>query len=375
MRILFLSIVLTLFGIGAMADDDGGTLTVSNDVFAAANEVDLNRDGADDVFLMGQNITATADITGSAHIMGRRIVAGGDIGGSLYAMGMEIDATGDVAGDATVTGYEIRLGDVGGDVRAMGSEVTLTGAVGGYALVAGETVTLDGPVAGDLLLTAGEVRFGDNATVAGQLIVYEDDPGALDIPASVAPADRVERREIERWEGDTRSYRPGWGHWLGSFVMGIVIMAALAALVASVIPDHLAAMRRRVLDAPFKSIWMGFLALSLLIGSGIVLAMTIIGIFVMPVAFIAAAIAGFAGYVVGVYALGVGLMLAIGRPDPARILDKVIAAAVGAVAAGLIALIPLIGWLVVLALVLAGLGVITIRLFRPVFFAPVNGAG
>jgi hypothetical protein len=62
-------------------------------------------------------------------------------------------------------------------------------------------------------------------------------------------------------------------------------------------------------------------------------------------------------------------MIAIGRGEPETLGARALAALVGATLAGLIALIPLAGWLFVLALVLAGVGAITLRMFRPAFFA------
>ena len=98
--------------------------------------------------------------------------------------------------------------------------------------------------------------------------------------------------------------------------------------------------------------------------------MTLIGLIVSPAAVLLALIGGFAGYVVSVYAFGVGLMLAFGRPEPDSIGERAVAAGVGALLAGIIALIPFLGWLFVLALVLSGVGAITLRLFRPQFFVP-----
>ena len=58
-----------------------------------------------------------------------------------------------------------------------------------------------------------------------------------------------------------------------------------------------------------------------------------------------------------------------GGSEPDSIADRATAAGVGALTAGIIGLIPFLGWLFVLALVLAGLGAITIRTIRPAFFA------
>ena len=59
-----------------------------------------------------------------------------------------------------------------------------------------------------------------------------------------------------------------------------------------------------------------------------------------------------------------------GRAEQEGVGHKVLAAGAGALAATLISLIPVFGWLGTLTITLAGLGAIAVWLFRPKFFAP-----
>ena len=59
----------------------------------------------------------------------------------------------------------------------------------------------------------------------------------------------------------------------------------------------------------------------------------------------------------------------IGQNEPDSIGTRAMAAGVGALAVGLIALIPFLGWLFAIALALTGVGAIAIWLFQPKFFA------
>ena len=165
-----------------------------------------------------------------------------------------------------------------------------------------------------------------------------------------------------------QDFRPiNAGRVLASFIAGVIGLTALATLVAALIPDALAEMRRRLLAAPFGSLWVGFLAQSVIVGGMVVFAFTIIGLLAIPAFVLLAMVAAIAGYVVGVYSFGVGLLMAFGRSEPGSIGEKALSAGVGALVAGLIAAIPFLGWLFVLALSLAGLGAIAERLFRPRF--------
>ncbi|MDF0601526.1 hypothetical protein P1J78_12345 [Psychromarinibacter sp. C21-152] len=368
-RILTTLILICLSGAVA-AQEEAAVFDFGGDAFRAGATVEFGTDGADDLFLAGETVRGRADIAGSAHLAGRRVEMTGAVGGDVYAAGMNVELAGAVTGDATLTGYTVRVGEVGGDLRATGSDVTVRGPVAGYALLAGDTVRIEGTVAGDVNVTARTLDFGPEASIAGVLTLYEETPGAMEIPERVIPADRVQRREKEAWQRDVGDMAPVtlWGA-LWRFVAGVLVVAAVAALAAAVLPESLAAMRRRILDRPLGTLWLGFLLLSALIGSAVVFALTIVGIFVSPAAIFLAVVAGFVGYVLGAYAFGVGLMLLAGRPEPATLGARALAGGLGALLAGLLALIPFLGWLFVLALTLAGVGAMTARLFRPRFFA------
>lgn len=349
---------------------EGGFLGIGGDVYRAAQSVTYDTGDADDLFLAGETVRATAAATGTAHVAGRWVTLEGDIGGDLYAAGMTVKIEAPVVGDATVTGYEVTLGEIGGDLRASGSKLSLDGPVGGYALLAGETLTLGAPIAGDAHVMAREVEFGRDAQVDGRLVLYEAEPGTLDVPETVAPADRIERRTLPEWEGELGAIRPpSLGEIIARYLMGIVIVAGIAALVAALAPKTLAEIRAQLLVHPARSLWFGFLAQSLLIGAMVVLAISVVGLLLSPAMAVVAGLTGLAGYILGAYAFGVGLLQAVGRPLPAQWSDRAIAGALGAAVACLLALIPFVGWLFVLALTLAGVGAAVLHLLRPRFFA------
>ena len=370
-RILFLIMFALTFSL-ANADDESSVIEFGGDVFATGSDVTHDSTGTDDLFMAGEKIQSLADISGSAHAAGRRINLHGTIGGDVYAAGMDILLTRQVAGDVTVAGYEIVLDStLGGDLRATGSEVVINGPVRGYALIAGESADLNSTISGDVSMAAENVNFGSDARIDGQLILYEESPGDLIVPEYVIPEDRISRRDVDdfnkRWKGDMTSVF-NWRRAVLSFIAGVILVAVIAALIAGLVPEHLANMRKKILSTPFRTLGLGFLTQAAVLGSAILFAMTIIGILFTPASILLALILGFLGYVIGAYAFGVGLLLAFGRSEPETFRDRAIAAGTGALVAGLLAIIPFLGWLFVFALVLSGIGAIITHLFRPVLF-------
>lgn len=363
-RILFI-IFSTFLATQAPAQEDPSSLVFGGDAFLAGRSVVHQSDGIDDLFMAGETVLGTADITGTAHFAGREIIMEGVVEGDAYAAGEEIEFRTDILGDATLVGRTISVGNIGGDLRAASSELELNGDIGGYALLAAEKVTFNAQVTGDVSIAAEELIWGDGATISGQLTLYEEEPGTLEVPEALAPADRIMRSELEEWEGPQR---PSILRALGSFLVGVVVVAGIAALIAALVPERLAEMRRQILERPFLTLWLGFLTQSAVVGAGVLLAITVIGLLLTPAALALALAGGLAGYVVAAYAFGVGLRLAFGRPEPDSLRDRAIAAGLGAFSAGIIGLIPFVGWIFVLALALAGIGAIALRVFRPAFF-------
>ena len=367
---LYLVLAAGLVGLSPPAAAQEGRFTLGGDVYAAGEVVELGDPAIRGAFLTGGTVRQAAPVAGNAHLAGRRVEAG-EVGGALYAAGMDLTATGPFGGDASLAGYAVRVsGPVEGNLRILAARADIDAPVAGSVLVQASRVWLRAPVGGDVVLSAGGVRFGPEARIDGHLRLVGAAAAETEIPEEVIPAERVERLpEAGPALRDGPELRVPWLGLLGGWLAGVLAVAAVAALIAAVAPGPLAGMRRSLLARPFGTLGWGFLALSTLFGAGLLLGLTVLGLPLIPAVAVLALLAGFFGYVVGTYSFGAGLLIALGRGEPASLGQRVLAALTGAVLAGVLALIPLLGWLFVLALVLAGIGAITLRLLRPAFFA------
>lgn len=360
MRFFIATFFCLLGATSALAQQDEARFTIGGDTFLAGRSIVHDTPGGDDLFAAGQRLRAAADLTGSVYLAGQDVSIDGAVGGDIHAMGQTVTVAGDVAGDASLAGQDLRvIGGVGGDLRIAGSIVEVLGPVAGYAILGGERVRLASEVAGDVILGAERVEFDPGARIGGTLTIFEDDIGDTVVPETVIPAERITRREFEEWQPQTMPRMvPTAGELIGRFLGGVIMVALLAALVAALIPDRLAEMRRTILGTPFRTLGVGFVAQSAIIGSVVVVALTLIGLLLVPGILLLAGASALAGYVVGAYAFGVGLLLLIGRDEPDTLPERAIAAGAGALVAGLLALVPFLGWLFAVALSLAGIGAI-----------------
>jgi hypothetical protein len=308
-------------------------------------------------------VSVVAPVGGSAYLAGRRVMVDAAVAGDLFAAGYSVTVTAPVGGDVSVTGYEVTLGPVTGNLRAAGADVAVA-SVGGYALITGAGISVQGPIAGDAVLVADDILFGPGARVAGTLTIYAGDPARITVPESVVPSARVRidtrdsydaAKEGGDWSDRMPMKVPVWRIVTG-FLMGVLISGLIASMVIAVAPKAVQSWRDLALAHPGRAIWSGFLVTSALAGSGFVLMLTIVGVFLLPVMLILTAAAIFAGYALGSYVLGVGLWLAAGRAMPVGLAGKFALACLGAFLAGLAWLVPVAGWIFVLGLTLLGIG-------------------
>jgi hypothetical protein len=346
-----------LLALPALADTS--SLNIAGDRYLAGTSVTYAGPAVTDLFMAGNRVVITSPVAGSAHLAGRRVTVNAAVAGDLFAAGYSVTVDAAVGGDASVTGYEVVLGDVTGNLRAAGSEVTVA-AVGGYALITGEDIALQGVIAGDVVLMAEDITFGPGARVAGALTIYAEDPASITVPETVAPAARVQIKQAEQYDGNEWSDRmpmqvPVWRIVTG-FLAGVLISGLIAAMVIAIAPQAVQNWRVLALAHPGRAIWSGFLVTSALAGSGFVLMLTLVGVFLLPVMLMLTVLAIFAGYALGSYVLGVGLWLGAGRSMPAGLPGKFALACLGAFLAGLAWLVPIAGWLFVLGLTMLGIG-------------------
>lgn len=364
LRALLPAIVFGLAAVPALAEDTSDW-RFGGDAYVGGRSVEVTGEAVDDLFAVGQSVTAAVDIAGSAHMAGQNVTLDSRVGENLYAAGQNVDVDGAVAGDVTIMGQSLTITEpITGDLRAAGQTITLSAPVAGNAVLGGDKVVFNAVVSGDVALGAQSVDWGDAARVTGELHVYSDDPDSVDVPAAVADPDRVIRHKMKAFDDGLPTEPPSFWQRLRSWVGGVIVVGLLGTLFAAVAPDYLAGLRARALDRPVRTGVVGFVGLSALIGSVVLLAMTGFGILLIPLSIIAAVLLAIAGYVIGTYAIGVWATGVAGRGEPGSTGDRAIAAFSGAAIAALIGLIPWIGWLAVMAIFLIGGGALVARLVR-----------
>ena len=364
-----LAIALIIVAGAVRADgDDVSTITHGGDTYIAGGQVNETIRSTGDAFVSARTVEARGEADQDLHVAGLDVSIGTDVAGDIYAAGMTVVVRGAVGQDLTVAGFSIRTerdATTQGNARLFGNSVTIEGPIEGALMVTGRDVIVNAPIAGDVRIMAQTLTFGAEAVISGAL-TYST-PDRITVPPRVAAEDRVVFERLshaEMWEewdeiGQELPGVPPFASMILGFVISLLFFVVLGALMLSFMPERLERLRQSVSDAPGRSFLLGVGGLSVLCGLVPITALTVVGLPFVPVVLLAIVVAWMLGYALGTYSVAMRIWAGFGHEaDPSNTAHLLVfAAALGVVA--LLNFIPFVGWVVNYTLVLLGVGAMT----------------
>lgn len=339
--------------------------TFGGDQYTAGQQAGIETDVARDAFIAGYNVSITAPVGGDAHLAGFNVSTSAPVTGDVYGAGYSVSVGAPVSSDVSLMGNNVIVqarAPVTGNARLVGQTVTIDAPIGGSVLVTAQTLLLNATIAGDLSFTGENVVFAPTAEVTGKVAIQAPKP--IDVPATVADANRVTFTELvnpdyvgeagRTAENVIKGFWPVFWAAVGWLAFLFVLGAALIALA----PTRLRAMEAASEKRPFRTFGLGILTFASTLGLVIVAALTIIGLIALPFVLIYIAIACSLAYLTGAYVMALRIAGAFVAVDSN--LKRLGVLAAGLVAAALLGMIPVLGWLITLAIDTFGFGVFAV---------------
>ena len=318
--------------------------TVSGDVWAAGRSITINGSVNGAVTAAGQYINLNGTIARSARIAGQALIVNGAIGTDLLAFGSTVDIS-----NKTTVGTDLLIGCATANIAGQVNRNVKGGA---------DDIKISGTIGGDLKLEVNRLTITSTANIKGNLEYTSENEAVIETGGQVAGRITHQMPEPEK-KGDTRGILPwiaaaGVAGLIAGKVLSFLMVLVIAVIFIFTIRRRTVAMADSIRTSPWASLGWGALILFVTPFAAIIVCITIIG---LPLGLIALALWGIAIYLSQIpVALCIGLLL-IGR------FKKVASGGilVGAVAAGLailmlLRLIPVVGFLVSLAVILFGMG-------------------
>jgi hypothetical protein len=364
-----IAVGLCLAGLAQGAAADPNARTLGADLFTTGDS-GLPVQAERDVLAAGPTIALEGTVAQDAQIAGLDVEVGAATAGDLTVAGASVSLRGPVGGDLTAAGLRLRVApgaEVAGNARLVGARVTIDAPITGALAAFGAEVTLNSAVAGDAWLAGNDITFGPAARIDGTLTYSAPEPIA--IPASVVAAGRIVYEPFDRmemmqdmrgaWDDWDMPSRPGPGALIGGFLVTLGFFVAIGALLLTLAPDQVRRLRQRIDARPGMTILIGTLGLSVLFGMVPISVLAVIGIPLVPVVLLTTVAVWTLGYLLGTYALAMRLLRSLGGDENPPILTRLLAVALGVTIAALLNFVPILGWMVNFALVLAGVGAMT----------------
>lgn len=326
-----------------------------------------------DVFAIGNGIILRGSATNDVHVAGFSVDVQMPVPEDLYASGGSVTIGAPVGSDLTAAGFSVRVApgvEIAGNARLAGGSVAIDGPILGNMTVTGGDIMINAPIEGDVTARAEHLSFGADARIGGRLTYIA--PAPITIQAAVIEPDRVTFRRddgfsMTDWHRDWRMHDlpmlPTFLTMLSGSLMVLGFLTITGALCLMLAPALTERLRQSALEHPGASLLLGFLGLATLFGIVPVAVVTVVGIPLLPFAVLLILLAWTLGYLLGAYVL-VDRMLRSVSDDGVGMVGRIGALAAVLLLFSLLNFIPVLGWMINVALMLFGLG----ALVRPLLF-------
>jgi cytoskeletal protein CcmA (bactofilin family) len=329
---------------------------VTGDHYVAANRVLVRGTIDGDLFaLAGQDVSIEGEVTGSVTALASEVSVSGIIGGSLRVTSPSVQISGEVSGDVVAVAFGIELvpgGQVGADLVMWAWNAGSHGSVSEDVEGSQRRLELSGDVTGNVRVSADRLSIVDDLRVGGDL-TYRSINGAVGIDLVDADGVVVQQTPMKP-NIRVRALA------LAAKILVSIVLAAMALVVSSVWPERSERAMAGLEAAPFRSF---------LTGAAVVLSpVLVLGVAVSVLAFAPSStalplIAALIPLLFAVMGIVLVASLFAGMPAVAWIgarLKKQTtvagAVAIGSAVVAILWLIPVVGWIIALLVLAAGMG-------------------
>ncbi len=324
---------------------------------------------AGNFYIAGANVTSNGSVGGDIVVAGGNVLVSGPVSEDIAAAGGSITILSNIGGDARVAGGNIIMhGRIGGDLVAGGGQVQVSGdGIGGDVLWGGGTLRIDAPVKGNLELAGGNVfinapvkgnvhfrgeklTLGSAAVISGDLTYSSPKEAQLEEGAVVKG-----KTSFEPLPDARKTAKTGFFVLLSvAFFLKFLMTLACALVLGLVFKRYSTALVNGAVSQPLLELGRGFAALVLLPAASVILLITVIGIPLGALGFLAFAAMMLLASVAAPILLGSIVRRWISKSAEYEITWGTIL--LGAVLFTLLTFVPLVGWLAKFALVLMTIG-------------------
>lgn len=322
---------------------------VDGDYFAFGETVEISGTVNGDLYASGSQVVIDGRVNGDVLVAGGRVNLSGSVSQDVRAAGGQVTIAGNVGRNLTVAGGNVEIASsavVRGGVVAAGGSVDLAAPVGGAAKIAAGTLILANRIAGNVEAAVGTLRIASKAEIDGNVSYWSGRE------ASVSEGARIKGKMVRNVPPERpRLFPAALFAWLVFVSINFVCTLILGLLSARFLPRYHQSVIATLRERPWASLGVGFVAAVVL---PVVCALLFATVLAIPLALILLLAFFILLYWSRIYAIGrIGESI-LARLRPAS--SRASAFVLGLFVYYILAIIPVVGWLVVPLVILFGLG-------------------
>jgi len=268
------------FKVGDTYNLDSGT-TINENLYVAAGTVGISGTVNGDVLATGGSVIVSGPVSGDVEVAGGNINISSNVTGDIRVAGGNIMVSKSAGGDLVVAGGQVNVlsgSRFSKDVRIVGGSVTFLGSAGKDLNIKAGDVYVDGPVAGNLKVTAENIKLGPNASVVGNFDYSSQKIAVLEQGAVVGGTTNFNKINLT-----VKGEEASKGLILGFMSIAFAFKTIMLIVVGLVMIYFFGRQTKSVLDRGVPNFWKealrGFIILILLPVAIILSFATIIGTF------------------------------------------------------------------------------------------------
>ncbi|HEX2229847.1 MAG TPA: hypothetical protein VHM64_22155 [Candidatus Binatia bacterium] len=319
---------------------------INGDYFAFGSAAEIQGTVNGDVYAFAGQVRIDGQVTGDVLAAGGRIRISGPVAQDVRVAGGHITISGSIGRNLTVAGGNVELASsamVRGGLVAAGGNVEVLAPIGGDSRIAAGSLEVGSRVGGNIDAAVGTLRISSGAEIGGDVNYWSDDQAAISDGARI-------QGKISRQASPEK--RQAWPllltGWIFTVLISFVSTLLLGLLSLRFIPAFHRSATAILREKPWMSLGIGFLAA---VATPVICILLFAAVLTVPIALIL-----LAAFFILLYWSRIFAITRIGEAILRRRGAGYSPFVLGLFVYYVLAIIPVIGWLVVFFVVLFGLG-------------------